>query len=134
MKEQSAHRSAMRVIFASMLLVSASLVSAPAAAQAAAGKLVHGKYGCTASKYRGGSYEYIPRGFFTVTKDGKYAYEGFEKPSKGSFTVSAQGNLAFKGGYLDGGQAEKIDRPNKFFLVFPSIPDNRWTCGLVEQR
>jgi hypothetical protein len=91
---------------------------------------VYAKYGCTASKYRNGSYEYIPRGTFVITKDGKYTYNGFKNPSKGTFTVNQAGDLFFKGGYLDGGKAEKIDRPNKFFLVFPTIPDNRWTCGL----
>jgi len=99
---------------------------------AADGKLVFGKYGCTASKYRNGSYEYIPRGSFVISKDGKYAYNGFEQPSKGTFTVTDAGAIQFKGGYLDGGEATPIDRPNKFFLVFPTIPDNRWTCGLAD--
>ena len=98
-----------------------------------AADVVYGKYGCTASKYRNGGYEYIPRGFFTLEKGGRYTYNGFEKPSTGTFTVDEQGNLHFKGGYFDGGKAEKIDRPNKYFLVFPSNPDNRWTCGLVEE-
>ena len=96
------------------------------------GKLVYGKYGCTASKYRNGSYEYTPRGSFVISTDGKYAYNGFEQTSKGTFTVNENGALLFKGGYLDSGEATPIDRPNKFFLVFPTIPDNRWTCGLVE--
>lgn len=96
--------------------------------------LVYGKYGCTASKYSNGNVEYIPRGFFTITREGKYTYNGFSKPSNGTFTVDKNGNLLFKGGYFDGGKAEKIDRPNKFFLVFPTIPDNRWTCGLVEGK
>ncbi|MBF9141184.1 hypothetical protein [Hymenobacter properus] len=90
-----------------------------------------GKYGCTASKYRGGSYEYIPHGSFTLNADGTYFYSGFEKPSKGKYTVDQSGNLLFTGGYLDHGKAEKIDRPDKFFLVFPTIPDNRWTCSYV---
>lgn len=76
--------------------------------------------------------EYIPRGSFTLTKDGKYTYHGIEKPSSGTYKVDAAGNLLFKGGYLDGGKAEKIDRPNKFFLTFPANPDNRWTCGWVD--
>lgn len=91
-----------------------------------------GRYGCTASKYSNGSYEYIPRGFFVISNDGKYLYEGFENPSSGTFTVDDAGNLNFKGGYFDGGKAEKIDRPDKFFLVFPTIPDNRWTCSLIK--
>jgi hypothetical protein len=98
----------------------------------AASNLVYGKYGCTASKYNNGSIEYIPRGYFTLSKNGEYTYDGFEKPSSGTFTVDKDGNLYFKGGYFDGGKAEKIDRPNKFFLIFPTIPDNRWTCGLVD--
>lgn len=93
----------------------------------------YGKYGCTASKYRNGSYEYIPRGSFVITKDGKYTYNGFKTPSSGKYIVDQNGNLMFKGGYLDGGKAEKIDRPNKFFLVFPANPDNRWTCGCTEK-
>jgi len=96
--------------------------------------LVYGKYGCTASKYRNGSVEYTPRGTFTISPNGKYTYNGFEKPSSGTFVVDKNGNLLFKEGYFDGGKAEKIDRPNKFFLVFPTIPDNRWTCGLIENK
>lgn len=95
--------------------------------------VVYGKYGCTVSKYRNGSYEYIPRGFFVLAKNGKYTYNGFEKPSVGTFTVDEKGDLHFKGGYFDGGKAEKIDRPNKYFLVFPSNPDNRWTCSLIKE-
>jgi hypothetical protein len=95
--------------------------------------VVYGKYGCTASKYSNGSYEFIPRGSFVLEKNGKYTYYGFEKPSTGTFTVDEKGNLLFKGGYFAGGKAEKIDRPNKYFLVFPTIPDNRWTCSLVEK-
>ena len=94
--------------------------------------LKYGKYGCTASKYLNGTVEYIPRGFFTITKDGNYVYAGFKNPSKGKYSVDKKGNLLFKGGYLDGGEAEKIDRPNKFFLIFPANTDHRWTCGCVE--
>jgi hypothetical protein len=96
--------------------------------------LIFGKYGCTASKYVNGSYEYTPRGYFTISSNGEYVYYGLDKPSKGSFTVDKEGNLHFTGGYFDKGKAEKIDRPNKFFLVFPTIPDNRWTCGLVNDE
>jgi hypothetical protein len=97
-------------------------------------KLVYGKYGCTATEYRNGSYNYIPRGSFTISKNGKYSYAGFQKPSSGTYTVDKDGNLLFKGGYLDGGKAEKIDRPNKFFLVFPTNPDNRWTATLISEK
>lgn len=113
-----------------MLLLSLAVL-AQSKAPATGSKLAYGKYGCTASRYSGGSYEFIPRGSFTITPAGKYTYNGFEKPSTGTFTVDKAGNLLFKGGYLDGGKAEKIDRPNKFFLVFPTNPDHRWTCTLV---
>lgn len=99
-----------------------------------AGKLVYGKYGCTATKNNGGTIEYVMRGSFVITKDGKYTYSGFKNPSRGTFAVDKSGNLWFKGGYFNGGKAEKIDRPNKFFLTFPTNPDNRWTCGLIEAR
>ena len=102
-------------------------------AQTTSPKLKYGKYGCTASKYRNGSYEYIPRGTFMITKDGKYSYSGFKSPSTGTFSVDQKGNLLFKGGYLDAGKAEKIDRPNKVFLVFPANPDNRWTCACIDK-
>lgn len=95
--------------------------------------LKYGKYSCTASKYRNGSYEYIPRGSFTISKNGTYSYLGFSKPSNGKFSIDKDGNLLFKGGYFDKGKAEKIDRPDKFFVVFPTIPDNRWTCSCVEK-
>jgi hypothetical protein len=93
--------------------------------------LVYGKYGCTSSSYSGGFVQYTPKGSFVIEKNGKYTYYGFEKPSTGTFTVDKQGNLLFKGGYFDGGKAEKIDRPNKFFLTFPANPDHRWTCSLA---
>ena len=115
-----------------MLLLSFAVL-AQGKAPAAGSQLQYGKYGCTASQYRNGSYEYIPRGSFTITPKGQYTYHGFEKPSTGTFTVDKKGNLLFKGGYLDGGKAEKIDRPHKFFLVFPANPDRRWTCTLVSR-
>lgn len=101
-------------------------------AQEKSTNLKYGKYGCTAAKYRNGSYEYIPRGSFKISKDGKYIYSGFTTPSAGTFIIDTSGNLLFKSGYLKGGKAEKIDRPNKFFLVFPANPDNRWTCGCID--
>jgi len=107
-------------------------ISFHAAAQKSS-ELKYGKYGCVASKYRNGSYEFIPRGTFIINKNGTYSYRGFEKPSTGKFSTDAAGNLFFSGGYLDHGKAEKIDRPNKFFLVFPTNPDNRWTCGWKEE-
>ena len=102
-------------------------------AQNTAAAVKYGKYGCTASKYRNGSYEYTPRGSFVITKDGKYTYFGFKKPSTGKFSVDNNGNLFFKEGYLNAGKAEKIDRPDKFFLTFPSNPDNRWTCSCTDK-
>jgi hypothetical protein len=112
-----------------LFFISAASVSA----QKKAEPLKYGKYGCTASKYNGGSVQYLPRGSFVITKAGTYTYSGFEKPSSGKYTVDAKGNLLFKGGYFDGGKAEKIDRPHKFFLVVPANPDNRWTAGYVEE-
>lgn len=93
----------------------------------------HGKYGCTASKYVSGAYEFIPRGSFLLNKDGTYSYLGFEKPSNGKFVVEKNGDLSFTGGYLDKGKAEKTDRPHRFYVVFPSNPDNRWTCSAIEK-
>lgn len=93
-------------------------------------KLPAGKYSCTASKYRNGSYEFIGRGSLTLLAGGKYSYQGFEKPSTGTYTSDAKGNLAFKGGYLNGGQGEKFKGENRFFLTFPANPDHRWTCTL----
>ena len=95
--------------------------------------LKYGKYACVASKYINGSYELTPKGYFIINRNGSYTYYGFEKPSSGKFTIDAKGDLSFKGGYFDGGKAEKIDRPNKFFIVFPSNPDNRWTAGYVDK-
>jgi hypothetical protein len=121
-------RSLLIALLALVICVYPSTLSA----QAKPDSLKYGKYGCTASKYRNGAYEYIPRGFFVIKKDGTYTYSGFKTPSKGKFSVDKKGNLSFTGGYLDGGEAEKIDRPNKFFLVFPANADNRWTCGCVD--
>lgn len=117
----------------SLLLLLSYLYPFPGLAQQAAVPLKYGKYGCTASKYRNGAYEYIPRGSFTIAKNGTYTYQGFQKVSTGKFSMDKAGSLLFAGGYLDKGKAEKIDRPNKFFLVFPTNPDNRWTCSCIEK-
>ena len=90
-----------------------------------------GKYECTETVYRNGSYEFISKGTFDLTKDGKYAYYGSESPVSGNYTVDKKGNLVFVDGFFAGGKAERIDRLYKFLLVFPSNPDQRWTCGLV---
>lgn len=95
-------------------------------------KPVYGKYGCTASHWHNGDVEYTPKGSFVISPNGKYTYYGFEKSSTGTFTVDKEGSLLFSGGYFNGGKAEKVNRPNKFFLTFPGIPDNRWTCGLIK--
>lgn len=58
---------------------------------------------------------------------------GLKKPSTGKFRVDQNGNLIFKNGYLNGGKAEKIDQPNKFFLEFPANTDSRWTCGCIDK-
>jgi hypothetical protein len=100
-------------------------------AKKAGNKPVYGKYGCTASRYSGGQVEYTPKGSFVIKANGSYTYYGFKEPSNGKFTVDKDGNLLFTGGYLNGGKAEKIDRPNKFFLTAPGISEHRWTCGLV---
>lgn len=129
-QQQLGCRTAHAFLMGALLLATAG--SQLAAAQTA--KPVLGRYGCTASMYSGGAVQYTPRGSFVITADGKYVYKGMEKPSTGMYTVDANGTLSFKGGYLNGGQATKIDRPNKFFLVFPAIPDHRWTCGLASDK
>ncbi|QEC56751.1 hypothetical protein [Flavisolibacter ginsenosidimutans] len=121
-------RSACYFLFALLL----SFVSKAQQGKSDTGKLAHGKYGCTASSWHNGNVEYTPKGSFVINPNGKYTYLGFEKPSTGTFTVDKAGNLWFSGGYFNGGKAEKIDRPNKFFLTFPANPDNRWTCSLVK--
>ena len=95
--------------------------------------LKYGKYGCVSSSYRNGSITYTPKGYFVIEAKGRYTYLGFSKPSSGKFTVDKKGNLLFSGGYFDKGIAEKIDRPNKFFVTFPTIPDHRWTCSLTDK-
>jgi hypothetical protein len=100
--------------------------------QTATATIKYGKYGCTASKYVNGFYEFQPRGSFVLAKNGSYTYYGFEKPSTGTFKVDAKGVISFKGGYFNGGQATPMeDRENRYYLVFPTIPDNRWTCSWV---
>lgn len=118
-----------RNVITILILVFMSLLTLSATAQKKVSGIKYGKYGCTASTYRNGFYEYTPRGSFTITKAGMYTYYGLQKSSTGKFIIDKEGNLLFSGGYLDKGKAEKIDRPNKFFLVFPANPDNRWTCG-----
>lgn len=106
------------------------------AALAAAAKAMpaFGKYGCTSSRYKAasGTYEYAPRGSFTLAADGAYGYLGFDKPSKGSYRFDGStGKISFRGGYFDKGEATPIEgHANRFYLVFPGMPESRWTCGL----
>lgn len=103
--------------------------------QAVSATIKYGKYGCTASKYRNGFYENLPKGSFVLSKNGAYAYYGFEKPSTGTFTVDSKGIISFKGGYFNGGQATPMeDRENRYYVVFPANPDNRWTCSWVSEK
>ncbi len=91
-----------------------------------------GKYGCVASKYRNGEYEFIPRGSVILRSGGNYSYQGFEEPSTGTFSTDTDGNIFFNGGYLKDGKAEKTDREGKYLLTFPANPDNRWTMTFVD--
>ncbi len=91
-----------------------------------------GKYGCVASKYRNGEYEFIPRGSVILKSGGNYSYLGFEEPSTGKFETDAAGNILFHGGYLKDGKAEKTDREGKYLLTFPANPDNRWTMSFAD--
>lgn len=103
-------------------------------AQPPANALRYGKYGCVASKFSNGFYNFIPRGTFIIDKAGNYTYLGREKPSRGKFTIDKKGDLLLTGGFLDKGKAQKTDRPDKFLLVFPTNPDNRWTCTCTEKK
>lgn len=94
-------------------------------------KVTFGRYTCKATTYGNGIYQNISRGSFTLTKDGNYIYEGCEEPSTGTFTTDKKNNIHFKGGYFDGGIAEKMDRLNNYLLVFPSNPDDRWFCKMT---
>jgi hypothetical protein len=112
--------------------------AANALAKPAAGNsnVVYGKYGCSASKYNGSYYEFLPKGSFVINKNGTYAYNGFAKPSSGTFIVNAAtGVISFRGGYFNGGEATPMkDRPNRYYVVFPANPDNRWTCSLMDDK
>ncbi|RTQ49977.1 hypothetical protein EJV47_10045 [Hymenobacter gummosus] len=97
--------------------------------------LKYGKYGCSASRYVSGQYEYSPKGSFVLARNGTYAYYGFDKPSTGKFTVAASGVISFSGGYFNGGEATPmVDRENRYYVVFPNNPDNRWTCSWVAAK
>jgi hypothetical protein len=102
--------------------------------QAHAAQLAHGKYGCVSSKFKAasGTYEFSPRGSFTVSPNGEYSYLGFEKPSMGRYAFDeASGKITFTGGYLDKGEATPIKGDsNRFYLVTPTLPEHRWTCAL----
>lgn len=98
-------------------------------------KLAYGKYGCisTTGSAARGNYQIHPRGSFVITAGGKYTYYGYENPSPGTFKADDKGVLQFKGGAFDGGEATPLGEgyENQFFLVYPTITDNRWKCKLV---
>lgn len=105
----------------------------PTAPGETGGGLSAGKYGCTSSVYSGGSYEFQPRGSIVLAADGTYQYLGFEQPSPGRYRFNAEGKFSFEGGYLNGGEATPFeDRPGRFALVAPELPEHRWTCGMVD--
>jgi hypothetical protein len=117
----------------SLLFILTACGQSKTASPKKAAAIKYGKYNCTASKCSGGSYEYIAKGSFVLNKNGSYAYNGFSKPSTGTFSVDAKGVISFKGGYLDKGQATPMEgEQNRYYLVFPTIPDGRWTCRLIE--
>lgn len=115
---------------ARFFVIAVALIQATVAA--AAQPLVPGKYGCVSSKFKGGFYEYSPRGSFTLSTGGSYSYQGFEKPSTGQYSFDkASGKISFTGGYLDKGEATPIEGDkNRFYLVTPTLPEHRWTCAL----
>ncbi len=106
-------------------------------AQGATSSLALGKYGCTSSRYdsSSGFYEYTPRGSVVLSADGSYHYLGLETPSPGRYSYdSTSGKITFRSGYLDHGEATPMDdRLDRYFLVFPTIPGGRWTCGLADE-
>ena len=93
-------------------------------------KILPGKYFCFSDEYNQntGMTEFTNRGSLIFHPNGKYEYLGHKKPSVGTYTVKANGVISLKGGYMDGGQATPMPRPNKFYLVFPNIIGNRWSC------
>jgi hypothetical protein len=113
-------------------LLACTILSLGATAHAAT--LAHGTYGCVSSKFKAasGTYEFSPRGSFTISANGEYSYQGFEKPSSGKFRFDEQsGKISFQGGYLDKGEASPIKGDsNRFYLVTPTLPEHRWTCAL----
>lgn len=94
-----------------------------------------GKYGCTASRYNAAtqSFEFTPKGSFTLSANKTYRYFGFSKPSAGRYNFNAaSGKISFVGGYFDKGEATPIaGEKNRYHLVTPTLPDNRWTCSLT---
>lgn len=93
-------------------------------------KILPGKYICFSDEYNQttGMTEFTNRGSLIFHPNGKYEYLGYKQPSIGTYTVVANGVIRLKGGYMDGGQATPMPRPNKFYLVFPNIIGNRWSC------
>jgi hypothetical protein len=119
---------------------SSTTAATPAAASARpasaapriARRIAPGSYGCTSSTYSvtTSSYEFQPRGSVEILANGTYRYLGLRTPSVGQYQPS-DGKLSFRGGYLAGGEATSMEgQPTRFYLVAPTLPGNRWTCGL----
>ena len=99
-------------------------------------KILARKYVCFSSEYNQntGMTEFTNRGSVIFYENGKFEYLGNKQPSPGSYTETGSGVLQLKGGYMDGGRATPIPRPNKFYLVFPNIIGNRWTCEPAREK
>jgi hypothetical protein len=63
----------------------------PAQSQQKVSGLKYGKYGCTASKYVGGYYQYTGKGSFTLLKSGTYTYSGLKNLVRAAFRLTKKG-------------------------------------------
>jgi len=145
MKYRFSHRTITVLPFACASLAMVGIMNAPArgksktpAPKAGQQAPTPGKYGCTTSRYNSAtqSYEITPRGSFTIAADKSYRYHGFSKPSAGRYRFDAgSGKISFLGGYFDKGEATPIaGEKNRYYLTTPTLPDNRWTCSLTDQK
>jgi hypothetical protein len=97
-----------------------------------------GKWGCTESFYRvvRATFEFEPRGSFTLASDGTYEYPGMKSRGRWRWDAATSAVL-FTGGFLDRARAVRLEDSPKIRLELPTEDPQRprkWSCARTDAR
>lgn len=109
--------------------------SPPAPARGSGPAPTPGRYGCLETRYRVSSatFEFEPRGFLVLARDGAYEYTGTRSRGHWRWDAAA-GAVRFAGGRLDGARAVQLAGSAKWRVELPTGDPERpikWSCRPV---